>query len=95
MINSCLLKVVFIILRSTFKEEVVMSYNELGISLNGKNAEMVHTGSALNDGLWDKIQHIFSECMRVISGFLIMPDLKFGSSCSKLPSCRRLAWMFC
>jgi hypothetical protein len=38
-----------------------MSYNELGISLNGKNAEMVHTGSALNDGLWDKIQHIFSE----------------------------------
>jgi hypothetical protein len=22
---------------------------------------MVHTGSALNDGLWDKIQHIFSE----------------------------------
>jgi len=37
-----------------------MSYSELGIPLNGKNAETVHTGSALNYGLWGKIQQIFS-----------------------------------
>jgi hypothetical protein len=43
------------------KEEAVMSYGELGMPLNGKNAEMVHTGSALNGGLWSRIQHIFSE----------------------------------
>jgi len=38
-----------------------MSYGELGMPLNGKNAGMVHIASDLNGGLWNRIQHIFSE----------------------------------